>query len=47
MLWYTEAPAVKLVNNLGIAPLSAKVKNILETTHFEIEPEFTNCWLEE
>jgi hypothetical protein len=36
-----------LVNNYGIAPLSARVKNLLETTHFEIEPEFANCWLEE
>lgn len=47
MLWYEEAPAVKLVNNYGVAALSAKVKNVLETTHFEIEPEFVNCWLEE
>lgn len=46
-LWYDEAPAIKLVNNYGVAALSAKVKNVLETTHFEIEPEFTNCWLED
>jgi peptide/nickel transport system substrate-binding protein len=46
-LWYDEAPAIKLVNNFGVAPLSSKVKNIIETTHFEIEPEFVNCWLEE
>jgi peptide/nickel transport system substrate-binding protein len=46
-LWYAEAPAIKLVNNYGVAPLSARVKNILETTHFEIEPEFANCWLEQ
>ena len=46
-LWYAEAPAVKLVNNYGVAPLSAQVKNLLETTHFEIEPEFANCWLEQ
>jgi peptide/nickel transport system substrate-binding protein len=46
-LWYRDAPAIKLVNNYGIAPLSAKVKNVLETTHFEIEPEFANTWLEE
>jgi peptide/nickel transport system substrate-binding protein len=46
-LWYAEAPAIKLVNNYGIAALSSKVKNIIETTHFEIEPEFANCWLED
>ena len=46
-LWYRDAPAIKLVNNYGVAPLSSKVKNILETTHFEIEPEFANTWLEE
>ena len=43
----SEAPAIKLVNNYGIAALSSKVKNLIETTHFEIEPEFANCWLEE
>ena len=37
-LWYQDAPAIKLVNNYGIAALSARVKNVLETTHFEIEP---------
>ncbi|MGH2561178.1 MAG: ABC transporter substrate-binding protein [Thermomicrobiales bacterium] len=46
-LWYEQAPAIKLVNNYGIAALSSKVKGLLETTHFEIEPEFTNCWLDE
>jgi peptide/nickel transport system substrate-binding protein len=46
-LWYRDAPAIKLVNNFGVAALSAKVKNVLETTHFEIEPEFANTWLEE
>lgn len=46
-LWYEEAPAVKLVNNFGIAALSARVRNALETTHFEIEPEFVNTWLED
>jgi peptide/nickel transport system substrate-binding protein len=46
-LWYRDAPAIKLVNNYGVAPLSSKVKNVLETTHFEIEPEFANTWLEE
>ncbi len=46
-LWYRDAPAIKLVNNYGIAPLSASVRNVLETTHFEIEPEFANTWLAE
>jgi peptide/nickel transport system substrate-binding protein len=46
-LWYRDAPAIKLVNNYGVAPLSSKVKNVLETTHFEIEPEFANTWLDE
>jgi peptide/nickel transport system substrate-binding protein len=46
-LWYDEAPAIKLVNNYGVAPLSARVRNVLETTHFEIEPEFANTWLEQ
>lgn len=45
-LWYEEAPAIKLVNNYGVAALSVQVRNILETTHFEIEPEFVNSWLE-
>ncbi|MBA2468260.1 MAG: hypothetical protein H0V37_02510 [Chloroflexia bacterium] len=46
-LWYEEAPAIKLVNNYGVAALSARVRNIIESTHFELEPEFTNCWLTE
>jgi peptide/nickel transport system substrate-binding protein len=46
-IWYDEAPAIKLVNNYGVAALSARVQNIIETTHFELEPEFANCWLEQ
>jgi peptide/nickel transport system substrate-binding protein len=46
-LWYSDAPAIKLVNNFGVAPLAANVRNVLETTHFEIEPEFGNTWLAE
>ncbi len=46
-LWYRDAPAIKLVNNFGVAALSARVQNVLETTHFEIEPEFANTWLSE
>ncbi len=46
-IWYEEAPAIKLVNNYGVAALSSRVKNIIESTHFELEPEFANCWLEQ
>jgi peptide/nickel transport system substrate-binding protein len=45
-LWYEEAPMVKLVNNYGIAALSSQVQGLLGRMHFELEPEFTNCWLE-
>ncbi len=44
-LWYEEAPAVKLANNYGVAALSSQVQGLLGKMHFEIEPEFTNCWL--
>jgi len=46
-IWYEEAPAIKLVNNYGVAALSSQVKNLVESTHFELEPEFANCWLEQ
>ena len=46
-LFYEQAPAIKLVNNFGVAATSAKVKNLIESTHFELEPEFSNCWIEE
>lgn len=46
-LWYEQAPMVKLVNNYGVAALSSKVHGLLGQTHFEIEPEFANCWLSE
>ena len=46
-LFYEQAPVVKLNNNYGVAATSAKVKNLIESTHFELEPEFSNCWLEE
>ena len=46
-LWYRDAPAIKLVNNYGVAALSSRVMNVIETTHFEIEPEFANTWLAE
>jgi peptide/nickel transport system substrate-binding protein len=44
-LWYEEAPAIKLVNNYGVAALSVRVQGLLGQTHFELEPEFGNCWL--
>lgn len=46
-LFYEQAPAIKLVNNFGVAATSAKVQNLIESTHFELEPEFSNCWLAE
>jgi peptide/nickel transport system substrate-binding protein len=46
-LWYEQAPMVKLVNNYGVAALASNVQGLLGRMHFEIEPEFTNCWLEE
>ena len=46
-LWYEQAPMVKLVNNYGVAALSSNVQGLLDRMHFEIEPEFANCWLEE
>jgi peptide/nickel transport system substrate-binding protein len=46
-LWYEQAPMVKLVNNYGVAALTSNVQGLLGRMHFEIEPEFTNCWLEE
>lgn len=46
-LWYEQAPMVKLVNNYGVAALSSKVHGLLGQMHFEIEPEFSNCWLSE
>lgn len=46
-LFYEQAPAIKLVNNYGVAATSAQVQNLIESTHFELEPEFANCWLTE
>ena len=46
-LWYDQAPMVKLVNNYGVAALSSQVHGLLGHMHFELEPEFTNCWLSE
>ena len=46
-LWYEQAPMVKLVNNYGVAALNSRVQGLLGRMHFELEPEFTNCWIEE
>ncbi|MCD6058938.1 MAG: extracellular solute-binding protein family 5 [Thermomicrobiales bacterium] len=46
-LFYEQVPMVKLVNNYGVAALSSNVQGLLGRMHFEIEPEFANCWLEE
>ena len=46
-LWYEQAPMVKLVNNYGVAALSTRVQGLLGQMHFEIEPEFSNTWIEE
>jgi peptide/nickel transport system substrate-binding protein len=46
-LFYEQAPKVKLVNNYGVAALASNVQGLLGRMHFELEPEFTNCWLEE
>jgi peptide/nickel transport system substrate-binding protein len=46
-LFYEQAPMVKLVNNYGVAAITSNVQGLLGRMHFELEPEFTNCWLEE
>ncbi|MGH9176099.1 MAG: hypothetical protein ACRD1H_17155, partial [Vicinamibacterales bacterium] len=46
-LWYEQAPAIKLVNNYGVAALASNVVNAIESTHYEIEPEFVNSWFAE
>lgn len=46
-LWYDQAPMVKFVNNYGVAALTSRVQGLLGRMHFEIEPEFSNCWIEE
>lgn len=47
-LFYEEVGGIKQQDNLGIMTVAAIVKNFGPgTTHFELEPEFTNAWLEE
>ena len=46
-LFYEEVGGIKQQNNYGVMTVAAVVQNFgPETTHFELEPEFTNCWLE-
>jgi ABC-type transport system substrate-binding protein len=47
-LFYEEVGGIKQQDNFGIMTVSARVQNFGPgTTHFELEPEFTNCWIEE
>ncbi len=47
-LFYEEVAAIKQQDNYGVMTVAAVVENFgPETTHFELEPEFTNCWLAE
>ena len=47
-LFYEEVGGIKQQDNYGIMAVAAVVQNFgPDTTHFELEPEFTNCWLEQ
>lgn len=47
-LFYEEVAAIKQQDNYGVMTVAAIVENFgPDTTHFELEPEFTNCWLPE
>lgn len=46
-LFYEEVGGIKQQDNYGVMTVAAVVQNFgPDTTHFELEPEFTNCWLE-
>ena len=46
-LFYEEVGGIKQQDNYGIMAVRNEVKNFgPDTTLFELEPEFTNCWLE-
>lgn len=46
-LFYEEVGGIKQQDNFGIMAVRNEVKNFgPDTTLFELEPEFTNCWLE-
>ena len=47
-LFYEEVGGIKQQNNFGIMTKAAKLQNFgPETTLFQLEPEFTNAWLED
>lgn len=47
-LFYEEVGGIKQQDNYGIMAVAAVIKNFgPDTTLFELEPEFTNCWIEE
>jgi peptide/nickel transport system substrate-binding protein len=47
-LFYEEVGGIKQQDNYGIMTVAARIQNFgPETTHFELEPEFTNCWVED
>lgn len=45
-LWYTQVPGIKLTDNFGVVAHSPILQG-LETTLFQLQPEFVNAWLEE
>src|SRR5690606_7462523 len=46
-LFYEEVGGIKQQDNYGIMAVAAVIKNFgPDTTLFELEPEFTNCWIE-
>ncbi len=46
-LFYEEVGGIKQQDNYGIMAIRNEVRNFgPNTTLFELEPEFTNCWLE-
>lgn len=47
-LFYEEVGGIKQQDNYGIMTVGARLQNFgPEVTHFELEPEFTNSWVEE
>jgi peptide/nickel transport system substrate-binding protein len=47
-LFYEEVGGIKQQDNYGVMTVAARIQNFgPETTHFELEPEFTNCWVED
>lgn len=47
-LFHEEVGGIKQQDNYGIMVASASMRNFgAHTTHFELEPEFTNSWIDE